>query len=230
MQWDSKGYLDIKNVIFIIMKTPNNFIGNNIFKNLLLIILISIILVILMLFFFKTYTRHNQNVEVPQLQGLQVDEASVILKSRGLHIEIIDSIYQKGAVPGAIIEQTPNPKNNVKEGRPVYVTIYSKSPQLVTIPGLVDYSVRHAEALLISLGFNQLEIETVPSVYEGLIVSVQYRGKSLQPDEKIPVGSPLKLIVGSGQQVYDSTNIDREYIISPSEEIDSTENLDSSFF
>jgi len=201
---------------------------------------ISIILVILTLFLFRVYTRHNQNVEVPQLQGLQVEEARVMLKSRGLHIEIVDSVYKKGSVPGAIIEQTPSPNNNVKEGRPVYVTIYSKSPQLIAIPGLVDYSTRQAEALLISMGFNQLEIEKVPSMYEGLVISVQFRGKTLQPEEKIPVGSPLKLIVGGGSFSNDSLNVTGEYIISPSGDSpaesnsgnpeDNPDNVDPSFF
>jgi len=222
------------------MKVPNNYIGNNIFKNFMLIIVISIILVILTLLLFKVYTRHNQNVEVPQLQGLQVEEARVMLKSRGLHIEIVDSIYQKGAVPGAIIEQTPSPKNNVKKGRPVYVTIYSINPQLIAIPGLTDYSERQAEALLISMGFNQIEIKKVPSMYQGLVISVQYRGRALQPEEKIPVGSPLRLIVGGGSSSSDSLSATGEYIISPSGETptesnsenpdETSENVDPSFF
>lgn len=54
-------------------------------------------------------------MSVPKLAGLQVEEANAILKSKGLHIEIIDSIYQKDAVPGAIIEQVPEENSKVKK-------------------------------------------------------------------------------------------------------------------
>jgi len=35
----------------------------------------------------------------------------------------VDSIYQRNAVPGAIIDQTPKAGNKVKQGRSIYITI-----------------------------------------------------------------------------------------------------------
>ena len=131
-----------------------------------------------------------------------------------MHVEVIDSIYKKEAVPGAIIDQTPKPDNKVKEGRAIYVTIHSKKPQEITVPALVDYSSRQAIALLTSIGFNDLEVEEVPSQYAGLVIAVEYRGKALVANDKIPVGAPLKLIVVSGV-LTDSLSVDREYIVSP---------------
>lgn len=216
-----------------------------IFKNLLAIILTSVVLVVLTLFSLRLYTRHNQNIRVPQLEGLQIEEANAILKSEGLHLEIIDSVYRKESVPGAIIEQTPIKNSNVKKGRAIYVSVYSKNPQQIAVPGLEDYSSRQAQALLTSMGFTQLAIEEVPSEYSGLVLSVEYMGKTLRPDEKIPAGSPLKLVVGSNQ-LTDSLNINGEYIINPSQIIhtdsgdiiidrapaptENNSNIDDSFF
>ena len=112
-----------------------------------MIILTAIVLLVLTLLFLNVYTRHDQNVKVPILAGLQVEEANAILRSKGLHIEIIDSVYQKDAVPGAIIEQVPEANSNVKKGRAIYVSIYAKSPAEVSLPELVDYSLRQAQAL-----------------------------------------------------------------------------------
>lgn len=198
-------------------QSTKSIFGNSIIKNLLMIILTAVALLIVTLFFLNVYTRHNANVKVPNLAGLQVEEANAILKSRGLHIEVIDSIYQKDAIPGAIIEQVPEANSNVKEGRAIYVSIYSKMPQQVAVPELVDYSLRQAQALLVSMGFTQLAIEEVSSEYAGLVVSVEYRGRKIEPNEKIPVGSPLKLIVGNGQPV-DTLRIDGNDII-PSDHI-----------
>lgn len=196
--------------------TTKKFPGNNILLNIVAIGVVAILLFILLLLFLNVYTRHGQNVVVPQLQGLQEEEAAAVLKSKGLDIQVIDSIYKKDAVPGSIIDQSPKPHNKVKEGRDIYVTIYARNPQQISVPGLVDFSARQAIALLNSIGFTQIAIEEVPAQYSGLVISVEYRGKKLTPDEQIPAGSPLKLVVGS-RMAEDSLGTDREYVVSPGE-------------
>lgn len=205
---------------------------NSIVKNLLLIIVCGALLLGLALVLLNVYTRHGQNVVVPELVNLQIGEASTILKAKGLHAEVIDSIYHREAIPGAIIEQTPNAGNKVKEGRAIYLTIYAKNPRMVTIPELTDFSTRQATALLNSLGFEQISIMEVPAEYSGLVVAVEYRGRKLIPDEKIPAGSPLTLVVTNGN-LADSLQIDNQYIIPPGENVPQPEvenSIDDSFF
>lgn len=212
-------------------KSKQPVLGTGILKNLLGIIVSGVILVVLVLVFLHVYTRHGHNVEVPNLAGLQVEEANIILNAKGIHAEVVDSIYRADAVPGAIIDQTPKANNKVKEGRSIYITIYSKSPQQVAVPGLVDYSTRQAIALLNSLGFNQLSIEEVPAEYSGLVLAVEYRGKRLAPEEKVPAGSLLQLIVSSSA-LADSLDIDNEYILTPDIPSNRPEGgrIDDSFF
>ena len=190
------------------------FLGNSILKNLTMILITGVLLVILTLVFLHLYTRHGQNIVVPKLEGLQINEANTILNAKGLNVEIIDSIYNRDAVPGAILDQTPKANNKVKKGRTIYVTVYSKNPQQIIVPGLVDYSTRQALALLNSLGFTQISIEEVPSEYSGLVLAVEYHGRPLAPDEKVPAGSQLNLVVSSSQ-LADSLGVDNEIIIAP---------------
>lgn len=190
------------------------FLGNSILKNLTMIFITAGLLVILTLVFLHLYTRHGQNIVVPKLEGLQINEANTILNAKGLNVEIIDSIYNRDAVPGAILDQTPKANNKVKKGRSIYVTVYSKNPQQVIVPGLIDYSTRQAMALLNSLGFTQISIEEVPSEYSGLVLAVEYHGRPLAPDEKVPAGSQLNLVVSSSQ-LADSLGVDNEIIIAP---------------
>lgn len=200
-----------------------------------MIVISGIILVVLTLAYLHIYTRHGKHVVVPRLEGLQIEEANTILNAQGLKVEVIDSIYRSDAVPGAIIDQTPKAENRVKEGRHIYVSIYSKTPQQVAIPGLEDYSVRQATALLNSLGFTQLTIEEAPSEYSGLVLSVESRGKKLSPDELVTIGSPLKLIVSSST-LLDSLQVDNEVIIAPGQNRNNTSSqsensaFDDSFF
>lgn len=193
-----------------------NLIGNSIIKNILLIIATGIALVIITLVLLNIYTRYNKSVDVPQVKGLQLKEAKVLLKSKGLKFAVVDSLYDKNAVPGAIIEQVPSANSRTKSGREVFLTIYSTNPPELAVPGLVDYSHRQAEALLISMGFEQLTIREVPSEYKGLVKAVEYRGRALRPEEKIPAGSPLTILVGSGV-FSDSLRVEEDFMISPSE-------------
>ncbi len=217
-------------------QTKRPIFGNSIIKNLVMIIISGTILVALTLLFLHVYTRHGQNVVVPKLEGLQINEANTILNAKGLHVEIVDSIYNRDAVPGAILDQTPKANNRVKEGRSIFVTVYSKSPQLIAVPELIDYSTRQAIALLNSMGFDQLSIQEVPSEYSGLVINVEYHGRALAPEEKIPAGSQLTLLVGSSH-LADSLGIDNEIIIAPGEirELNSNQSgengqFDDSFF
>lgn len=218
------------------IKKKKGFLGNNIWLNLVAIIVTGVLLIILTLFLLKIYTRHGQDVNVPDVTGLQVNEAAAILKSKGLQYSVVDSIYKKNAIPGAIIEQIPEATSKIKEGRSIFLVIYSQNPQQIAVPGLVDYSSRQAEAMLNSMGFNQVRIQEVPSEYAGLVIAVEYHGRTLRAEEKVPIGSPLTLVVGSGQ-VIDSLDINKEYIVPPSEvgkarNSESTEdsNLEDAFF
>ncbi len=217
-------------------KTDKPLFGNSIIKNLIVMIITGIVLVIITLLYLHFYTRHGQNVVVPRLEGLQVEEANIILNAKGLHVEVIDSVYNRDAVPGAILDQTPKSDNKVKEGRSIYVTIYSKSPQQIAVPGLVDYSTRQAIALLNSLGFTQISIEEVPSRYSGLVMAVEYNSRPLSPDERIPAGSPLNLVVSSSE-LADSLGVRDDIIIAPSvlnnntmNQSDDEGSFDDSFF
>ena len=179
-------------------QTLKSFFGDSIIRNLIMIAVSGLIIVLLTLLFLSLYTRHGEQVVIPSLEGLQPDEANLLLQAKGLHAEIVDSVYFRDGVPGAIIDQTPKAGNKVKQGRSIYITIYSRTPQMVAVPELVDYSTRQATALLTSMGFNQIAMEEVPSEYAGLVIAVKYRGKVLAADEKIPAGSPLTLVVTRG--------------------------------
>lgn len=218
------------------IKQKKGLFGNSILLNLAAIVITGILLLMLVLWGLKIYTRHGQDVKVPRLTGLQVPEAAIILKSKGLVYTIIDSIYLRGGIAGAIVEQVPEALSSVKEGRTVYLTVYSRNPQQIAVPGLVDFSARQAEAMLNSMGFSQVDIQEVPSEYAGLVISVEYRGRKLDAEEKVPIGSPITLVVGSGlhQNLPDTDN---EYIVSPDERSPSSsssdevkQDLENSFF
>lgn len=172
---------------------------NNVYlKNITAMILIAIILICITLFFVNRYTRHNEAIEVPDLKGLQVEDAAAMISAKNLRYEVVDSVFQRDGVPGAILEQIPGGKSSVKYGRTIYLTIQAKNEPLVAIPDLEDASLRQAETLLNALGINQINIVSVPSEFQDLVYGVEYKGSPLKGGQKIPKGSTVTLKVGNG--------------------------------
>ncbi|MBD8348621.1 PASTA domain-containing protein [Dysgonomonas sp. HGC4] len=183
-------------------KGTNSFlkkvISNTYVKNIAAMIVIAIVLIGITLFFVNKYTRHDQAIEVPDLKGLQIEDAAAMIAAKNLRYEIVDSLFQKDGVPGAILEQIPSGKSSVKHGRTIYLTIQAKNEPLVAIPDLEDASLRQAETLLNALGIYQINIVSVPSEFQDLVYGVEYKGTPLKGGQKIPKGSTVTLKVGNG--------------------------------
>ena len=144
------------------------------------------------------YTNHGKTESVPNLTGLTLEEAKLILDNHHLKYEIIDSVYTKDKKLGAIVEQNPLPQTIVKPGREIYLIVNSKRVRQVVVPPVVDVSLRQAEAMLSSVGINVSGVSYAPSDYKDLILGISYQGKSLQSGARIPEGSYVTLIAGNG--------------------------------
>ena len=74
-------------------------------------ITLGVAVLVASLVFLHIYTRQSKSVKVPNVRGKQLNEAMVLLKSNGLDYEVIDSLYQKEATLGAIIDQILDPNS-----------------------------------------------------------------------------------------------------------------------
>ena len=193
----------------------------------------ALLLALLAFLFLSIYTRHGQQVEIPSLGGLQAEEANRLLHAKGLHARLWTlSISAMGA--GCRHRSDTKAGNKVKEGRAIYITIYSRTPQMVSVPELVDYSTRQAMAMLTSMGFNQIAIEEIPAEYAGLVVAVKYHGRPLAGEEKIPAASPITLVVTKAFD-RDSLSMENDYNSLPQQPTNGQRelgngNIDDTFF
>lgn len=175
----------------------NNFFGFAI-KNILIAAAIVVGLSWGIFILINIYTNHGEIESVPNLTGLTLDEAKILLENHNLKYEVIDSVYTKSKKLGSIVEQNPLPKTIVKPGRQIYLIVNSKSVRQVVIPPVIDVSLRQAEAMLFSVGINVGGISYAPSDYKDLVLGINYQGKSLAPGAKIPEGSSVTLVAGNG--------------------------------
>lgn len=174
------------------------FLNNIYIRNLLSLILVSGLLLFVVLIGLSFYTRHGQAVEVPDVKGLSVESARGFFAGKELNFVVIDSVFIKNAVPGSISEIIPQAGSKVKKKRTIYLKIVAYLPQLLTIPDVKDASQRQSLAMLRSLGFESIEIKSVPGFYRDLVVGIESKGKLMEAGQRVPAGTPVSLLVSSG--------------------------------
>ncbi len=167
-------------------------------KRVLLAIIIFVALAWLALIAADFYTHHGESEVVPDLRGLYQEEAQAVLAKQGLFPKVIDSVYVRDKKLGTIIDQIPPASSTVKRNRAIYLIINSLQVRQVPLPDVSDISYRQADAMLKSIGLNVGSVEYTPSEYKDLVTDVKFRGRSVMPGTRIPEGSSLILVVGSG--------------------------------
>jgi len=172
--------------------------GGFLLKNVLISIGIFVALAWIALISMDFYTHHGESEVMPDLRGSYVEEAEIVLANQGLYPQVIDSVYVRGKKLGTIIEQIPAPNSTVKRNRPVYLIINSRQVRQVPLPDVSDVSYRQADAMLQAIGLSVGNVEYTPSEYKDLVTDVKFRGRSILPGTRVPEGSSLVLVVGSG--------------------------------
>jgi beta-lactam-binding protein with PASTA domain len=169
-----------------------------IIKQILLAIIIVVVLAWVTLLLLDKYTHHGESVTVPDLQGLYQEEARNILEPYDLYPMVIDSIYVKDKPLGTIVEQIPPANSSVKKNRSIFLILNKREAKLIPFPEVNDVSVRQAEALIKSLGLNVSNIFYRPSEFKDLVIDVTYNNQHIEAGTRLPEGSHVDLIVGSG--------------------------------
>lgn len=176
-----------------------NFLTKRAFYiNLLIIIALVVIIIEAIFFSLKGYTRHGDEIIVPDFVGHNCD--SVLEQySDVFHFVLLDSIYAKNLPEGSFFQQDPLPNSNVKKGRNLYYIKVSEAPEKVVMPNLRNLSLRQAMVLLKSNGLKVSELEFVEHFAKNAVVEQHFKGEIIEPGTEIIKGSAVKLLVGYGR-------------------------------
>jgi hypothetical protein len=181
------------------MKTSlDKFLHLPVYVHILAVAGVTCILVFIVLKGIDVYTNHNRAVQVPDVIGLQVEDAKEFFVRNKLRYEIVDSVYSKSETPGAIIELRPTANSRVKKNRIVYMTVNAKSEETTPLPEVTDISFREALALLQARGFKDIEWKYVKSDFRDLAVGVEYGGQVAPSGMRVPLTAKLILLIGDG--------------------------------
>lgn len=177
-------------------KERKGFTGNWIVRNLLLAMIIVVVLIAAAVIFLNVVTKHNQELVVPDLTNMSVEDASALAVSSGMRVEVTDSVFVKRMRKGAVYRQNPVAGAKVKDGRRIVLTINAVNAKKVTMPNLIGYSMRQAKAELLSRGLILGRLVYVRDIATNNVLKQLYEGKEIEPGRQIESESVIDLVVG----------------------------------
>jgi len=141
------------------------------------------------------YVKHGEKINLPDVRGMQFEEASELLKSMELTPVKGDLKYNAEFEPGMVIDQQPGPQSTVKTGRRVYLTV-AIAEKFIEMPTLVGKTVRGAKLELSRVG---LQLDTLLLEYSDTFPEDVVSWQSVRPKGLIRRGSSVELKVSKGK-------------------------------
>ncbi len=144
------------------------------------------------------FTRHGEKYKVPDFVGKTISQSQALTREAGLKLVVNDSLYVPGMIPGAIIDQSPEPDSYVKSGRKVFLVINSENPRSEVIPYVTGYSLRLACNLLQGAGFTIDRLIYKDDIATNNVIGEQYKGREITEGstQKAVLGEKVTLVVG----------------------------------
>ena len=168
-------------------------------KRLIIYVAIIILSVVSVFLWLKFYTRHGQQINVPELRTMDEQTVAKICESRGLRYEIIDSVYTSTAKPGAVVEQNPPANFKVKKDRIIFLTIKAYTAEKTLMPALVGVHIVQARADLETAGLGIGRLSYRSDIAKDNVLEQRLGGKIIAPGTSIDKGSRIDLVLGTGE-------------------------------
>ncbi len=171
---------------------------------------IAFAIVTLILFTFIIFkwlnitTNHDQKIEVPSLEKMNLDNVEKTLSELDLNYVIIDSAsYNPNFPKKSVIEQSPEAGDFVKEKRKIYLTLNPSGYKNIEIPNLFGKTKRQVTTQLTSVGFRIFpKYIYVSDIAKNVVRGMKYNGEDLKTGDKIPRNSIIELVLGDGKGRY----------------------------
>lgn len=153
-------------------------------------------------FIFKvwldSYTNHNEEIEIPDLSKMPIQQAVKTLDSLELTYEI-DSVRHDSTKPVyAVLEFYPAKGFKVKEGRRVFIKSNPKGWRPVALPDIIGKSKRLAFTQLKLAGLEVGDTIYEPDIAKDAVLRVMFQGKQITKNTELPRFAKVDLVLGKG--------------------------------
>ncbi|NPD44685.1 MULTISPECIES: PASTA domain-containing protein [unclassified Lentimicrobium] len=187
------------------MSLKSFLISKAFFKSLAIAFVVVVIMMFVTIKGLGYYTDNGSFILVPKLAHRDSDSLRVLSSADYLQYEVIDSMYADDYMPGTVVLQNPTPGAKVKKGRKVYLSIVAKTPELVSMPNLLDLSIRRAIDVVQYAHLKVERIEFADDIALNAVIEQLYKGDTIAPDSLLPSGASITLVVGNGYRKTGAT-------------------------
>lgn len=168
-------------------------------RTIITIIVIILILIFGLMKWLNYHTKHDEKIEVPNLDKLTLDETKRVLQKINLNFKVIDSAsFNPKYPPKSVIEQNPIAGDFVKENRKIYLTLNPSGYRKITMPNVLDQTKRQVVIQLKSIGFRIGKERFIPDLGKDVVRSLEVNKKEISPGDKLPKNTIIDLVLGDG--------------------------------
>lgn len=179
------------------------------FKQLLLAFGIVIVLVFLLLQWLSYATDHGNEITVPDLRKLTEKQVEEKLDELNLEYVLLDTVdYNKDFPKYTVVQQDPLPGSKVKDGRKIYIKVNSADFGMVTMPDLIEKTLRQTESSLMALGLEVGKKTYKPYLGKDMVLEMYADGKKLKVGDKVKKASRIDLVLGDGKVGFEESETD----------------------
>lgn len=174
--------------------------GKTIIRNLIGAVIFVVLLATVLYIILGLATRHNKELEVPDLAGLSVAAAAGIAHSASMRVEVIDSVYVRNLERGAVYSQNPKAGAKVKKNRRILLTINATIPKQVQMPNVINLSLRQAKAEIIGAGLKVGRLTYVSDMATNNVLKQIYNGRDVRSGKMLESESEIDLVLGLNEE------------------------------
>ncbi len=165
-----------------------------------LLIIIGVLIIAIIIFnsvIMPLYVKHSRLTKVPNIVGMNYNDAKKILNEFGLDVKQGDVRYDESKSVGLVLEQNPNADEQVKVGRRIYLVVCG-GEQLIEVPKLSGRSLRDAKYTLEQRG---LQVGDIVKKYSNLYPEDVIISQVIQPGSRVKKSTKIDVIVSLGAQL-----------------------------
>jgi|TARA_B100002019_G_C21155336_1_gene540410 beta-lactam-binding protein with PASTA domain len=169
------------------------------FKQLTKAVFFSILILFSLYIYLKISTNHNQYIKVPNLDGINFEQAIKILEESDLSYVVLDSALYNPKYPKfSVVDQLPKSNTEVKRNRKIYLTLNPSNYGKVSIPNIIQITQRSASSALLASNLEIGEILYENNIGKDMVLQILFNGNEINPGEMVPKKSKIDLVLGNG--------------------------------
>jgi beta-lactam-binding protein with PASTA domain len=169
------------------------------FKQLFKAIVLTLFFVLVLYFYLNITTNHNKYINVPELKGVNLNKAKVILEENNLSYIILDSaLYNPDYPKFSVLEQLPKSNSQVKKNRKIYLTLNPSNYGKVSVPNIIQITQRSANSSLLASGLEIGDVSYENNIGKDMVLEILFNGNKLNVGDMVPKKSKIDLVLGNG--------------------------------